>query len=186
MTRRIISCLVGLTASLLVAALAGGTAWAVSPAPISYVHAQVRLVAQPEDCEDTDPGDTDAGDTDPGDTAPGNTGPGMDADGMDTGPARFRGPEGCMTDDPESCGMTEDGKQKSCPGSNSENGTNSTAVCEDGLKLMTIDAMLRSVAAPGTASELMAKDANRDDHLCVKLAADGRSMTRFVDNNPAV
>jgi len=82
---------------------------------------------------------------------------------------------------------------KSCPRSNGGNGggnggneANSTVVCERGFELMTIDAMLRSVAAPGTARDLKAADVNRNDHLCVQLAADGRSMTRFVDNNWAV
>ena len=91
------------------------------------------------------------------------------------------------------CGMKPDGTPKSCPRSNGGNGggnggneANSTVVCERGFELMTIDAMLRSVAAPGTARDLKAADVNRNDHLCVQLAADGRSMTRFVDNSWAV
>jgi len=91
------------------------------------------------------------------------------------------------------CGMKPDGTPKSCPRSNGGNGggnggneANSTVVCERGFELMTIDAMLRSVAAPGIARDLKAADVNRNDHLCVQLAADGRSMTRFVDNNWAV
>jgi hypothetical protein len=189
MTIRIISYLIGLTATLLVAALAGGTAWAaVSPAPISSVHAQVRLVATPADtdCEDDnskDKGSKDKGSKDKGSKDKGSMDKGsMDKGSMD-GIQSFLGPMSCGS---KSCGMDpKTGMEKSCGGSNGGNGTKSTAVCDSGFKLMTIDAMLRSVAGPGTARDLKAADVNRDDHLCVKLAADKRSMTRFVDNNRA-
>jgi hypothetical protein len=166
MTRRIIFCPADLTATLLVAAFASGTAWAsVSPAPISSVHAQVRLVAQP--------GNDDSGNDDSGNES------------------QCLLPCMNVPSDPKPEMDGGDGMKKSDPGSNGGNGansnggnrTNSAAGCDRGFMLMTIDAMLRSVAAPGSARELKAGDVNRDDHLCVKLAADGRSMTRFVDNN---
>jgi hypothetical protein len=157
MTRRIISYPVELTATLLVAALPGSTAWAsVSPIPTSTVHAQIQLVAMPEGGSEPDSG-SDSGM---------NSGDGMDSGKSDSGKS--------------DSGKSDSGK------SDGENEGDSTALCERGFHLMTIDAMLRSVAAPGTAGKLKAEDANSDDHLCVKLAADGRSMTSFVDNNRAV
>jgi hypothetical protein len=185
-TIRIISYPLGLTATLLVATLAGGTAWAaVSPAPISSVHAQVRLVAQPgeTDCEDNNSKDNNSKDNNSNDnnSNDNNSNDNNSTDGVQS----FLGPKG-MPCDSKSCGMDETGMQKSCGGSDGGNRTKSAAVCGSGFKLMTIDAMLRSVAGPGTARELKAGDKNRDGHLCVKIAADGRSMTRFVDNGRAV
>jgi hypothetical protein len=183
MVIRIISYSVGLTATLLVAALAGGTAWAaVSPAPISSVHAQVRLVAQP-------PGDTNCDDTSSGQTDSKNKTKDKTKDKTSkdtTSKGSIRSFRAMPCDSKSSCGMDSKGMQKPCGNSNGGNGTKSSDVCDSGFNLMTIDAMLRSVAAPGTARELKAADKNRDNHLCVKLSADGHSMTRFVDNNRAV
>jgi hypothetical protein len=186
MTKRIMFCPIGLTASLLVAALACGTSWAsTSSASISAPHAQVRLAV---DFQDPDPGNTGPGDTNHGDTNPGNTEP-EDTHPENTEPGNtpscLRAP--CpMNPEPRSCGMDANGMPTPCRRSNDGNNPNPRPICERGLKLMTIDVMLRSVAAPGRARELKAADANRDNHLCVKLTTNGRTMARFVDNNRAV
>jgi hypothetical protein len=152
MTKRITSCLAGLTGTLLVAALGGSAALPfVSSAADSPTHAQVRLVAKP--MEGTD-----------------NTGGGS-SNGKNMGKKDKK-------DDSSEGGMSKPDRD-----SNSESDDSSGKACDRGYMLMTIDSMLRSVAAPGSAKEIKAEDVNRDNQLCVELAPDGLSMTRYVDNN---